>query len=166
MAPALQYPLVNGAKVSFCSLEFQVGGFQFVGIKSINYSEPLESAVIYGNQVTVQGETRGRVRPTGDIEIYRDTYEAFIDYLIQAGGGNVGFSEVRQTFTVGYAEIGATLTTSDILPNVRFHSPEFSGSEGIEALTVKLKMNMIGQILWHGRTGPKRQLSENPIMTR
>jgi hypothetical protein len=161
---ALQYPQVNGAKVSFCSLEFQVGGFQFTGIKSINYKEPLESAVLYGNQVTVQGETRGRVRPAGDIEIYRDTYEAFIDYL--SSGGSVGFSEPRFTFTVGYAELGATLTTSDILPNVRFHSPDFSGSEGIEALTVKMQMNMIGQILWHGRTGPKRQLSENPIVTR
>jgi hypothetical protein len=163
--PVLPYPQVNGAKVSFCSLEFKLaGGFSFTGIKSINYRETLEMGKVWGNQATIQGTTRGRVEATGDIELYRDQGDAFLDFISAAGA--VGFSETRFTFTVGYAELGATLTTSDVLPNVRFHSPEISTAEGVEAITVKYQMHMLGQILWHGRTGPKTQLSPFAIIGR
>lgn len=155
----LQYPQVNGAKYSFCSLEFKLaGGFSIPGgIKSINYKDNHEIGKVWGNSSTLQGTTIGRNESTGDIELYRDAAEALLDYISAAGSR--GYSEVRFTFTVGYGELGAGLVTSDLLPQVRFHSMETSGSEGVEAITVKFQMQMLGQIGWHGRTGPKFALS-------
>ena len=163
-SPVLQYPQVNGAKVSFCSMEFKLaGGFSFTGIKSIDYKDGHEFGKVWGNKPTVQGTTRGRVESTGSLEVYRDQSDELLDFLSKLG--TRGYSETRFTFTVGYAELGATLTTSDVLPMVRFHSMETSGAEGVEAVTVKLQMHMLGQILWHGRTGPKTALSMFPVIT-
>jgi hypothetical protein len=164
LSPVLQYPQVNGAKVSFCSMEFKLeNGFSFTGIKAIDYKDGHEFGKVWGNHSTLQGTTRGRVECTGSIEMYRDQSDALLDFLAETGQG--GYSEKRYTFTVGYAELGATLTTSDVLPAVRFHSMETSSSEGVEAVTVKLQMHMIGQILWHGRTTPKTALSMFPVIT-
>jgi hypothetical protein len=166
MAPsALKYPQVNGAKYSFCSLEFKLaGGFALPGgVKTINYKDNYESGDVFGNSATLQGSTRGRNKSSGDIELYRDAAEALLDYITFLGAR--GYSETRFTFTVGYGELLANMITSDILPSVKFHSMDTSGSEGVEAITVKYQMHMLGQIGWHGRTGPKYALSESPVIT-
>ena len=163
--PVLQYPQVNGQKYSFCSLEFKLaGGFSIAGgVKSINYKDNHEMGKVWGNSPTLMGTTRGRNESTGDIELYADAMEELLDYISYAGVR--GYSETRFTFTVGYGEAYTGLITSDVLPNVRFHSMETSGTEGVEAVTKKLQMQMLGQILWHGRTGPKMALLENPVIT-
>ena len=166
--PVLQYSQVNGAKYSFCSLEFKLGAvglgpFQISGgVKSINYKDNHEIGDVWGNASTLQGATRGRNKSTGDIELFADAMDALLDYI--SFGAARGYSETRFTFTVGYGE-GAGLVTSDILPNVRFHSMEIGASEGVEAITKKLQMHMIGQIGWHGHTGPKFALTEVPVIT-
>jgi hypothetical protein len=163
--PVLQYPQVNGAKFSFCSLEFKLaGGYNIAGgVKSINYKDSLEMGKVWGNSSTLMGTTRGRNESTGDIELYADAADALMEII--SLGGTRGYSETRFTFTVGYAELYAGLVTSDVLPQVRFHSMETSGSEGVEAITKKFQMQMLGQIGWHAQNGVHRvALLEAPII--
>jgi len=165
MPQQLTYPEVNGFKYSFVSLEFKLaGGFAIAGgVKAINYKDNHEMGKVWGNSATLQGVTRGRNESTGDIELYRDAGEALLDYISFAGAR--GYSESRWTFTVGYGELLQGAVTSDVLQAVRFHSLETSGSEGVEAMTVKFQMQMMGQIGWHGRTGPKVALLEEQVIT-
>lgn len=164
-SPVLRYPEVNGAKYSFCSLEFRLaGGFAITGgVKAINYKDNVEFGEVLGNAKTVQGTTAGRNKSTGDIELYRDAMEELLDFVTLSN--TRGYSDTRFTFTVSYGELLSGLVTSDILPDVRFHSLETGSSEGVEAITNKLQMHMIGQIGWHGKTGPKVALSENRVIT-
>ena len=163
--PVLQYPQVNGAKYSFCSLEFKLAGGPTIsgGVKSINYKDNHEIGKIWGNSPTLMGTTRGRNESTGDIELYADAADALLDIISLSGSR--GYSETRFTFTIGYAEMYSGLVTSDVLPNVRFHSLETSGSEGVEAITKKLQMQMLGQIGWHAKDGIHRvALLEVPVI--
>jgi hypothetical protein len=50
---------------------------------------------------------------------------------------------------VSYAETGAPMIT-DVLQQVRFHSPDLTNSEGTEALTVKCELDILKPILWSG----------------
>jgi len=48
-----------------------------------------------------------------------------------------------------YADTGAG-TYADVLRDVRFHSLETNGSEGVDAITCTLQMDIFGGIEWSG----------------
>lgn len=157
MDPLLQYPQVNGFKTSFCSIEMRVnGGLQLPGIKSISYKEALSFGKVYGNSPNKQGRTRGQLDGTGSIEVYQDQWYALLDRVTLMGAR--GLSEGSDAITITYAEVGALLTRTDVLPGVRFHSPDFSGSEGTDALTVKVEFDILGPIVWNGTSAPRFSL--------
>jgi hypothetical protein len=161
MDPLLQYPQVNGFKTSFCSIEMKVmGGIQLPGIKSINYGEPLSSSTVYGSSAYPQGETRGQLKGAGSIEVYQDQYYSFINALTLNGAR--GFADGFVPITVTFAETGM-ITISDFLPKARIHSPDQSHSEGTEALTVKLTMNILMPIAYGGVAGARFQLKPYTI---
>ena len=159
----LHYPHVNGAECSFCSIEFKVGGgIKLPGCKSINYKDPLEFGKIWGTSPQKQGATRGKLDPSGDIEIYRSQFTALMEVLTR--GGTVGYADLRWPITIVYAEVGAMVTTEDFLSAVRFHSADHTNAEGVEATTVKLQMDPM-QVVYGGLGSPRVQLSSNPIIT-
>lgn len=155
----LQYPQVNGFKTSFCSIEMRInGGLQLPGLKSINYKESLTQGKVYGNSPFKQGRTRGQIDGTGSIEVYQDQWYAFLDTVTL--GGTRGFSEGSDAVVVTFAEPMSPIETkTDILPGVRFHSPDFSSSEGTEALTVKVEFDILGPIVWNGTSAARFALS-------
>lgn len=156
----LEYPMVQGAKVSFCSIEIGLAGgllSALPGVKNIGYSDPLEYATVFGTSPEPAGSTRGQLKPDGSIEFYRDQFEAFLDVITI--GGTIGYAEKRWPLTVSFTELGAITTRTDELVAVRFHSPDFTGSEGTEALTVKMKMQPM-KIRYGTGTGPKTALTD------
>jgi hypothetical protein len=156
-AQVLQWPLVNGAHTSFCSIELKLGGsLPINAIKSILYSDPLTDTTVYGTSPKPAGSTRGQLKPAGTIEFYRKMFDAILEILTI--GGKIGYAEKRWPVTVSYAELGAIDIKQDLLSNVKFHSPDFSSSEGTDALTVKMIISPL-EILWHGTGAPKRALT-------
>lgn len=165
MIQPLPYPQVNGFKTSFCSIEMRInGGLQLPGIKAISYKEALSFGKVYGNSSSKQGRTRGQLDGTGSIEVYQDQWYALLDTVTL--GGARGLSEGSDAITITYSEgmgIAMLATKCDVLPGVRFHSPDFSGSEGTDALTVKLEFDILGPIVWAGHGAPRFSLLPKPI---
>jgi hypothetical protein len=145
------YPDVNGHRTSFCSVEFALDGQRIPGIKSINYKEELTTATIYGTSSHPVGRTRGQLKFSGDIEFYAEEwYDTVLPIL--TGGGAIGFSERAVTLTVAYREIGLSTPTIQVdqLMGARIHSPDRSNSEGTEALTVKVALDIMN-IRWNSK---------------
>lgn len=142
------YPDVNGARVAFCSIEFGLAGFRIPGIKSINYKESVEKPKLWGTSRKPIGRTAGKYDFEGDVEFYRAEYQDAITAL--SAVGILGFSDTSIPINVTYAELASPEQTSnDTLIGVILHSPEASGSEGADALTIKMTMSIM-DILWHG----------------
>jgi hypothetical protein len=162
MSDVLPYPLINGYEPSFASIEATLAGTGLLlplpSIKAISYKDSLTSAKIYGNSPFPQGRTRGQLAPAGSIEFYRRQWGAVQTAL--SGNGLWGISERSWVITVTYAETGFQ-TIMDVLEGVRIHSPDFSGNEGTEALTVKCDIDIMKIILG----GKATSLSQKNIMT-
>jgi hypothetical protein len=147
------YPQVNGAKVSFVSMEFKLsGGYTLTGIKRISYKDRHTIGHISSPSTgKLIGRTRGFVVAEGEIEIYHDQRLALLSFLDAVGNGQrAGYSLKSCTFDVCYAEEGDAGSHSDTLTDVRFHSLETSGAEGVEAITCTLQMDVFGGISWDG----------------
>ena len=143
----IAYPDINGVRHSYVSIEFGIDGTKVKGVKSINYKEETEVAQIYGTAALPIGRTRGRVKFSGDLEIYEEEwYKTFLPKL--AKNGAIGFSEGAWPISVSYAEEAATENTvTDKLIGVRLLSPERSQTEGTDALVIKVTLDIMG-ITW------------------
>ena len=149
---ALYYPQVNGMKVSFVSMEFKLaGGFSFTGIKRISYKDKQSIGhVVSPSSGRVIGRTIGSIQSEGDIEIFHDQrlyLLSFLDFIGDKKRG--GYSMKSCNFTVIYADTGAG-SYADVLHDVRFHSLETNGADGVDPITCTLQMDIFGGIEWSG----------------
>ena len=162
MADILPSPLINGYEPSFASIAATLAGSGLLvplpGIKSISYKDSLTSSKVYGNSPFPQGRTRGQLAPAGSIEFYRRQWGAV--QLALSGNGLWGISERSWVITITYAETGFQ-TIMDVLEGVRIHSPDFNGTEGTEALTVKCDIDIM-KILMGGKA---TSLTQKNIIT-
>lgn len=142
--PVVLYPLINGHRYSFASIELTANFLPFVGIKSINYSQELEPGDVYGTGSNKIGRTRGKANASCDFEMYRFEWE---NLKVTLGRGGIGYGEQPFNITVCYAE-AAILgipqpVITDLIEGVRITKAEFSNQEGSDATTVKLTTNVM-----------------------
>jgi len=137
----LSYPLINGHRFSFASIEAVFNGIPFVGFKSINYSQELEPGDVFGSRPQKIGRTRGKANASCDFEMYRLEWENLKTTL---GIGGVGYGETPFNITVTYAEqsFGGPVIT-DLIEGVRVTKVEFSNQEGTDPSTVKITCNVM-----------------------
>src|SRR5688572_25532626 len=136
--PALQYPLVNGHRYDFTSVEFDFDGYKPI-VKSISYKHTLDPGIVRGNKAQVIGTTRGKYDAEGSIEMYRLEWDGLTTELMKQG---VGFLEARFNITVAYSERNSAVMV-DRLVGVRLKSPDHNPTEGNDALVVKCDMHIM-----------------------
>jgi hypothetical protein len=137
----ISYPLINGARFDFSSVEISVGGRLFNGVKSLKYSQTLEPGLVRGNRSQVLGRTRGPLDSEGSIELYRLEFQDLIATLAMLRPG-VGYMEAPFDITATYSEIGSSVVT-DRLQGCRIKKHENSGQEGGDALTVACDLHIM-----------------------
>lgn len=137
---SILYPLINGVRFDYSSVEINVAGVVFGGVKSINYKWTLDPGEIRGTRSQVVGRTRGQYGAEGSLEMYKLEYEQLITLL--SAGGSKGYAEVPFLINVGYSE-NVTDVMADQLIGCRLKSGENSGSEGNEALVVKCDLHIM-----------------------
>lgn len=135
----IQYPMINGHRYSWASVEHGVNGPIVRGIKSIDYDHSLTPTKILGTGPNPIGRTRGVYEAKANVEMYRLEYENLKATL---GQGGVGFGETSFTWVVQYADVGQPVIT-DTLEGARIENPQFGGAEGGDALTVKFTLNVM-----------------------
>lgn len=120
---AIPYPLVNGQRHSWSSLEIRVAGNIILGLTELNYSPTLEPGVVIGAGSLPIGMTVGRAEYEGDFSIL---LEEFNSLQLQLGP-----AWMTKPFDIiaSYDESGSGLSTVvDTLGGCRITKVESSAS--------------------------------------
>ncbi len=141
---ALEYPLINGVRYSWASVKVNVNNTQFLGCKSINFSEKVDPQKIHGTGQNIIGATAGMYDADGDAEFYQQEADTIISSL------GVGWGNRPLTITVQYIDDGQPTVTKTL--TVRFVGRTQGGSESAEAMTSKFTMFFLAPVVDNGIT--------------
>ena len=130
----LQFPMVNGVRHGFSSIELKMNGQIFKGFKSINYSRTRSRTLVRGNHPDPIAKTRGENDYSGDCELYLAEWNLFMTLL-----GGDGYGDASFTVLVTYGEDGFD-TVTDELTGCTMDSTEASNSQGPDPLTRKIDL--------------------------
>jgi hypothetical protein len=142
MATPIKYPLINGVRHSFASVELKFAGQIFIGVKAVNYSRTRTRAEVRGNHPDPLGKTQGENVYAGDIEIYLAEFNR-LETLLGAGYGDSFFSCVVTYSANGFDTIVDTITGCTI------DTTEAALSQGPDPLTRKIDLKPL-KILFNG----------------
>lgn len=132
----ISYPLVNGHRYSFASIEVDFEGKKFLGFTEINYKDSLEPGKLRGLGPQVIGRTRGDYDSEGSFKCFRQEF----DELTTALGD--GYGEKSITIAVTYSEENQP-TVTDRLTGVRIKSVDNSNSQGTDATEVSCELDVL-----------------------
>lgn len=138
----ISYPLVNGVRHDFSSIELKLNGQIFVGFKSINYSRTRSRTMVYGNSPDPIGKTKGTNEYAADVEIYLAEWNAFQDSLGE------GYGDTLFQVLVTYSNDGFD-TIQDVIRGCTIDGLEVSQSQGADPLSRKFEMSPL-KILFNG----------------
>src|SRR4051812_25063026 len=131
-----QYPLINGVRYSFSSIELALDGATMIGFKELSYKAALDPGEVRGAAAQLIGRTRGQFSADGALTLYRQEFDELVARL------GPGFMERSFPIAAMYADEGQP-TVCDQLIGCRIKNVDKSSSEGSEALTVKLDLHIM-----------------------
>jgi hypothetical protein len=143
MASTLAYPLINGVRHGFSSIELKMNGLIFVGFKSINYSRTRSRGLVKGNSPDPIAKTRGENEYKADCEIYLAEWNLF-----QAQLGD-GYGDKPFTVLVTYGENGFDTIVDELL-GCNVDSLDASNGQGSDPLVRKIDLGPL-KILFNGK---------------
>jgi len=138
----ISYPLINGVRHSFASIELKCNGQIFIGFKSINYSRTRNRGLVRGNHPDPLGKTRGENEYSADAEFYLAEWNLF-----QAQLGD-GYGDVFFQVLSTYSENGFD-TIQDVINGCTVDSLEASQSQGPDPLVRKMDLKPL-KVLFNG----------------
>lgn len=142
MTTPIQYPLVNGVRHSFASIELKLKNQIFIGFKSINYSRTRTRALVRGNHPDPLGKTIGENEYSADVELYLAEWNLFQSQLGE------GYGDVFFQVLVTYSANGFD-TIQDVINGCTVDSLEASNSQGPDPTVRKFDMKPL-KILYNG----------------
>ena len=160
MPTPIQYPLINGVRHSFASIELKMGAQIFTGFKSINYSRKRNRALVRGNSPDPIAKTKGDNEYAGDCELYLAEWNLFQSQAnsglavtvgpvtVGIGGAGGGYGDQFFKVTVSYNENGFDLV-QDVLLGCSIDSTEASQSQSPDPLVRKIDLSPL-KILFNG----------------
>ncbi|WP_407540465.1 hypothetical protein Q0M94_03440 [Deinococcus radiomollis] len=147
---ATKFPLVNGFRYSFASIELNIKAKRIPVFKSINYSSDKAPGEVRGNHAQLVGRTRGDLKDTCSLELYE---EEFNDVIVALGNG---FMDQTFDIVVSYAEEGQKTITDKIFGCI-FSKVDKSHTQGVDGLIVKIDLHVM-RIDLNGKTPLKKML--------
>jgi len=126
-------PLINGVRYSFASIELNVNGTIYRGVKEISYSQKLEPSPVRGTPAQPIGFTLGEYSCEASMTMYMQEWRELLEAL------GDGFGMIPFTIVVQYWNVGQDVKT-DTLVGCRIKGVENSHSQGTDALTNKIDL--------------------------
>lgn len=151
MATPIQYPLTNGFRHSWASIEVKAAG-QIFYVTAVNYSRKRNRTMVRENHPDPTGKTVGSNDYSADIEMLLSEFNALQAALIllaNQAGLNGGYGNVMFSVVVQYSENGLDTVTDTIL-GCTLDSTEASNSEGTDPSKRKIELNPL-KILYGGQ---------------
>ena len=142
MTTPIQYPLINGVRHSFASVELKLKNQIFIGFKSINYTRTRSRAFVRGNHPDPLGKTQGENEYSADCELYLAEWNLFQEQLGE------GYGDILFQVLVTYSSNGFD-TIQDVINGASVDSLEASNAQGPDPTVRKFDMNPL-KILFNG----------------
>lgn len=139
---ALSYPLINGTRYDFSSVEIITPLGIISAVKELSYTDSLEPGEVRGTRAQVIGRTRGKYSAEGSITIYKSEFDNLI-LALSPVASVIGFMEVAFNIVVNFSETFER-TRTNILLGARIKKTETQGSEGEEPIAVKCDLGLLG----------------------
>ena len=139
----MNYPLINGYRHSFASIELNVNGRRIVGFAALNYSDSVERGKVRGNHPVALGMTRGDYDAEASLTLYNEEW----DELATALGD--GLYDAVFDITATFADDNAPTVTDKII-GCRFKKIGKSNSQGTDGTTVEKDLDL-DHIEWSGK---------------
>lgn len=159
MASPLSFPLVNGFRYAWASVELKLAGQVFYCLGA-NYHRTRNRQMVYVNHPDPVGKTIGKNEYSADVELLLAEFNSFETALIaqaaQAGLGG-GYGNVFFDMYVTYNENGSDVIT-DAIKNCTLDGVERGLAEGPDAIKVKCNLNPL-KILFNGQDDLQFQLT-------
>lgn len=130
------YPLINGNRYDYSSVEITLNGSRVLGISECSYTSALEPGTVFGTGAQILGRTRGQLEESGSMTLYKQEFTELIAALGQ------GYMEAAFDVTVSYRDTGSPLTT-DVLRGCRITSVADSPAQGSDAIAVSCDLHVM-----------------------
>ena len=128
---SLIYPLINGVKYDWSSIEITLGDAGiFIGISELSYSDSNDKGIVRGTGVEKLARTKGEYDAEGSLTMYKKDFSVFLAAL--TGDGATGYFDTPFDITVMYSAPGGDGTTTDRLIGCELKSAEGGGSQGTD----------------------------------
>lgn len=137
---SIAYPLINGHRYDWTSVQITIDGIPYTGVKSLSYRQTLTPGVVRGTRSQPTGRTRGQYEPEGSIEMYKEDYQNLINALSFAG--TRGYMETAFQVLAQYSS-GVLAVVTDTLVGCRISSDEDSHDESPDGLTVSCDLSIM-----------------------
>jgi hypothetical protein len=151
MVAQAAFPLVNGLRHSWASIEINLNGAIFYGT-GVNWSRKRARTLVRVNHPDPVGKTRGNNEYTGDVELLLAEANLFQSQLIAAANQqnlNGGYGDVFFSVLVQFTELGLDTVTVQLL-GCTADSWEQSNAESTEGSKVKMELSPL-KVLINGQ---------------
>lgn len=141
MPSQVPFPLVNGERHSWASVEVNAAGTLFY-CTGVNWSRKRTRTMVRVNHPDPIAKTRGNNEYSGDIEMLvaeANLFQATLINLANQQGLNGGYGDVFFTVLVNYTEVSLDTVTVQLL-GCTMDSWEQSNSESTEGSKVKMEL--------------------------
>ena len=143
----IQYPLINGVRHSFASVEFRFNGVIYIGIASMNYKRARTRGWVRGNHPDPLGKTIGENEYSADCELYVAEWNLLQSTLGDANGN--GYGDEAFTAVCTYSANGFDMITDTIL-GCTLDEVEAALAKGVDGVSRKIVLNPV-KILFNGK---------------
>jgi hypothetical protein len=143
MPTPVAYPLIQGVRHDWTSLDFKVDTTSYFGLKSLDWSDGLEPGDVYGVGAQKQGRTRGVYSADAGMEFYFADAIALEQQLIGKGQG--GLYEVSFNISVNVQSEGGMPPWTVAIRGARItkRTPSGVAAGGSDPLAYKYDLNVM-----------------------
>ena len=139
------YPLINGKRHSWASVEIKLADDIILGVTELNYKDSLDPSIVRGAGPRPIAFTLGMAEFDGDLTILLEEFNTLVTKL------GPGWKAVSFDIIVTYDESGSGLSTIvDTLKGVRLTTTENGASSSSADATVRKMSLKCLDILWNG----------------
>lgn len=142
--PTPNTPLVNGNRHDFSSVAVSLRGRTYNAFKSINYKYTHERGKVRVNGWPAPiGKTRGEYTAEGSLEMLRDEYQDFVDFLMQGQPRFTGIGDIDFQIDVRFVTVGSPRVFQDTLYGTSLKTGDFANQQGSDPSMVKCDLDIL-----------------------
>lgn len=147
---AIQYPLINGFRHSWSSIEFRLAGDITIGVTEINYSEKTDRGYVRGAGAIPVGQTLGNWTYEADVTILLAEFNQFMTLL--GAQAMTQFWDIVVSYDAGIGLVdGSPLAViQDTIQGVSITEMAAAASNGSTDATTRKFTLMPSGLLWNG----------------